>query len=235
MNEMANIAETLGADIEKVRLGISLDPRIGPHFIQAGVGYGGSCFGKDLQALMHTAHDQGVPCDIIDAVETVNRKQKMRLVSKIEQHFDHDLNGKTFAVWGLAFKPNTNDMRDAPSRTVIHSLLAKGAKIHAFDPKAIPDAQRHFGDQPGLLYSPDPMSAIEGADALIVLTEWAVFKRADCAAIKQALRKPVIFDGRNMFDLALLQALGFTYYGIGRGSRQRSDKFIDSLISSRIS
>lgn len=216
INEMANLAETVGADIEAVREGISLDPRIGPHFIQPGVGYGGSCFGKDIKALMQTAADYHSTTNVIEAVERVNQHQKSHFVAKIMRHFHQDLTGKTFALWGLSFKPNTNDMRDAPSIDIVRALVKAGAKIQAYDPKAMADGKRIFADLNQVCFSPEPHAALEGADALILLTEWAIFKTVSPFDIKKSLRQPLIFDGRNVFEPKILSEVGFDYYGMGR-------------------
>lgn len=215
MNEMANLAERVGADIEKVRKGIGADVRIGSHFTHPGCGYGGSCFGKDLQALIHTAqmyHSQAV---IIQAVEAVNTKQKKRLFEKIEHHYNGDLAGKVFAVWGLAFKPETDDMRDAPSVVAINALLARGAKIQAFDPQAMFEAEKIFGKT--VFFGENAEAVLEGAHALVIFTEWKLFRNPDFRVLKNKLLEPIIFDGRNIYDPILMKELGFTYYGIGRG------------------
>lgn len=217
MNEMANIAERVGADIEQVRMGIGADPRIGYHFINAGCGYGGSCFGKDVQALIHTAQKIGCKAEIIAAVEQVNAKQKLRLVEKILHHYRGKINHKVFAVWGLAFKPQTDDMRDAPSIPVIQALTAQGAKIQAFDPEAMQEARKIFNQHAGLFFAQTPEEALEGSDALIVFTEWPIFRSPDFALLHARLRDKAIFDGRNIYDPQQMQQLGIAYYGIGRG------------------
>lgn len=220
MNEMANLAEQVGADIEQVRKGIGSDPRIGYHFTHPGCGYGGSCFGKDIQALKHTAQVYQCGYDVIQAVEKVNTQQKMRIVHKILKHFNNDLQGKTFALWGIAFKPETDDIRDAPSLTVIQALLHAGAKIQAYDPAAMHEAQKYFNNQhSGITFGSAPEEILEGAHALIVLTEWKIFKNPDFQKIKSLLIQPIIFDGRNCYDPAFLDQHGFTYYGIGRGEK----------------
>jgi len=216
MNELSNMAERLGADIEQVRLGIGSDPRIGYHFIYPGCGYGGSCFPKDVQALERTANEIGYDAPLLQAVETVNNRQKTILFQKISKHFDGDLKGKTFAVWGLAFKPKTDDMRAAPSRTLMESLWEAGAKVQAYDPEAMDEAQRIYGDRPDLTLCDDSKSALSGADALIVVTEWQAFRSPDFDFIKEQLSSPTIFDGRNIYDPATLNSQGFTYYAIGR-------------------
>ncbi|WP_047837738.1 UDP-glucose dehydrogenase family protein [Burkholderia gladioli] len=224
MNEMSNLAERVGADIEAVRRGIGSDPRIGYHFLYAGVGYGGSCFPKDVQALIRTAAENGQPLRILDAVEAVNHAQKSVLLAKIEKRFGTDLSGRTFAVWGLAFKPNTDDMREAPSRTLIASLLSRGASVRAYDPVAIDEARRVFaldlGDDAaalaGLTFVPSKEEAVMGADALVVVTEWKEFKSPDFAHLKSVLNAPVIFDGRNLYEPEAMAELGIDYHAIGR-------------------
>ncbi|WP_017922219.1 UDP binding domain-containing protein, partial [Burkholderia glumae] len=204
--------------------GIGSDPRIGYHFLYAGVGYGGSCFPKDVQALIRTAAENGQPLRILDAVEAVNHAQKSVLLAKIEARYGADLAGRTFAVWGLAFKPNTDDMREAPSRTLIASLLARGASVRAYDPVAIDEARRVFAldlaDQPaaaaGLVFVATKEEAVTGADALVVVTEWKEFKSPDFTHLKSVLNAPVIFDGRNLYEPDAMAELGIDYYAIGR-------------------
>lgn len=217
MNEMANIAERLGADIEQVRIGIGSDPRIGYAFIYPGCGYGGSCFPKDVKALAHIARQHTYPAQLLEAVESVNEKQKTRLVDKIQHHFKGKLNGLTFALWGLAFKPNTDDMREAPSRTVMEHLWRAGAKIRAFDPEALAEARRIYAQQEGLALCQSPFEALQDADALIIVTEWSMFRSPDFERMKQSLRQPIIFDGRNIYNPQLMRQLGMVYYAIGRG------------------
>ncbi|MGI9213450.1 MAG: UDP-glucose dehydrogenase family protein [Methylococcaceae bacterium] len=217
MNELANLAERLGADIEKVRLGIGSDPRIGYHFIYPGCGYGGSCFPKDVKALERTARDTGYAAELLQAVESVNARQKQRLVEKITAYFEGDLAGKTFALWGLAFKPNTDDMRDASSRVLMEALWAQGARVRAYDPVAMHEASRIYPEQAGLTLCDSPEETVQGADALVIVTEWNVFRSPDFDALKSSLTYPVIFDGRNLYDPVRMEALGFDYYGIGRG------------------
>lgn len=217
INEIANLSEKVGADIKKVALGVGMDHRIGPHFIQPGCGYGGSCFGKDIQALIHTAREYKSDSTIIQAVERVNQQQKLRLFEKVNQHYP-SLHKKVFAVWGLAFKPETDDMRDAPSIPMVQALLKAGALIQAYDPKAMGAAQKVFSETQGILYGDTPEEVLEGADALIILTEWETFLSPDFENIKLHLRHPVIFDGRNLYDPVAIKAMGFTYYGIGRGA-----------------
>jgi UDPglucose 6-dehydrogenase len=216
MNELANLADALGADIEHVRQGIGSDPRIGYHFLYPGVGYGGSCFPKDVKALRHTADELGRPLLILDAVEEVNDAQKLRLVEKIVGRLGDDLSGRTFALWGLAFKPNTDDMREAPSRTVVGALVARGAKVRAWDPVAIPEARKAMGREKALSFVASPAAALEGADALVVVTEWQEFRSPDFDAIRRMLREPLVFDGRNLYDPATVRAAGLEYYAIGR-------------------
>jgi len=218
MNELANMAEKLGADIEQVRLGIGADPRIGYKFIYPGCGYGGSCFPKDVQALERTANEIGYNAELLRAVESVNNKQKERLFDKVSTHFQHDLSGKTFAIWGLAFKPNTDDMRAAPSRTLMEALWEKGAKTNAYDPGAMAEARRIYGRINSLKLCDSPYEALENADALIIVTEWSVFRSPDMERIKKNLKQPVIFDGRNLFEPKQVSSEGFIYYGIGRGN-----------------
>ena len=216
MNELANLAETLGADIELVRQGIGSDPRIGWHFLYAGCGYGGSCFPKDVKALVRTGDEHGHDLLLLNAVEAANEAQKLRLVEKIVARFGEDLSGKQFALWGLAFKPNTDDMRDAPSRVIIAELFKRGATVSAYDPVSMDEARRIFGDEPRLRYVQRPMAALEGADALVIVTEWKEFRSPDFELICQVMKNPVIFDGRNMYDPAVMRRVGIDYHGIGR-------------------
>ena len=214
MNEIANICMRVGADINHVRKGIGSDDRIGPRFLFAGVGYGGSCFPKDVQAIVKTSSEAGYDFKILKAVEAVNAGQKRLLVDLVKQHHGANLAGKTIAVWGLAFKPNTDDMREAPAIVVVEELLAAGARVVAFDPEAMDEARhRHFGER--IAYAPNPMAALQGADGLVLVTEWNEFRRPDFEAVKSALRTPVVFDGRNIYPRATLERLGFAYYGIG--------------------
>jgi len=217
MNELALLAEKVGADIELVRKGIGSDPRIGYQFLYAGTGYGGSCFPKDVKALISTAHGVGLELGVLTAVEDANARQKTVLVDKIERHFGADLSGRTFALWGLAFKPNTDDMRDAPSVVIAKALVARGAKIQAYDPVAVHEAQRILTDVPHISYAASAGAALSGADALVIVTEWKEFKSPDFDAIKAALKSPLIFDGRNLYEPDQMRALGITYHGIGRG------------------
>ena len=217
MNEMANLADRLGADIESVRIGIGADPRIGYSFIYPGCGYGGSCFPKDVQALHRTARSVGYEARILDSVEAVNRDQKKVPVEKIIAHFGNDLEGKIFALWGLAFKPDTDDMRDAPSRVVMEALWARGARVKAFDPVATEETQRIYGDREDLeLFSDNPNDALVDADCLVVVTEWRVFRASDLAKINELMRGNVIVDGRNIFSPSAVREAGMDYYGIGR-------------------
>ena len=217
MNELANLAETMGADIEWVRQGIGSDPRIGYHFLYSGCGYGGSCFPKDVKALIRTGREFGHELKVLTAVEDANDAQKHVLVDKIVKRFGDDLSGRRFAMWGLAFKPNTDDMREAPSRVLIAELLARGATVTAYDPVAMTEAERIFGDTRGLSYAGRPKSALDDADALVIVTEWKEFRSPDFESIKARLKQPVVFDGRNMYDPALVRAQGIEYFGIGRG------------------
>jgi UDPglucose 6-dehydrogenase len=216
MNELALLAEKVGADIEWVRKGIGSDPRIGYHFLYAGTGYGGSCFPKDVKALIRTAADHGMPLEVLSAVERVNERHKHVLVDKITARFGQDLSGRRFSVWGLAFKPNTDDMRDAPSRVIIGELLARGAHVYAYDPVAGQEARRAFGDAQGLTIVDNALQALEGSDALVIVTEWKEFKSPDFDSIRGLLRQPVVFDGRNLYEPALLKELGIEYHTIGR-------------------
>jgi UDPglucose 6-dehydrogenase len=219
MNELANLAERLGADIEQVRIGIGSDPRIGYHFIYPGCGYGGSCFPKDVQALHRTAREVGYDAVLLSAVEAVNHRQKTRLVDLIERHFSGKaaLAGKTFALWGLAFKPNTDDMRAAPAREVMEALWAAGALVQAFDPEAMEETQRIYGQRDDLLLCGTRDAALKNADALIICTEWKAFRAPDFELMANTLKEKLIFDGRNVYDPHQLAEQGWQYYGIGRG------------------
>ena len=216
MNELSNIAEAVGADIEHVRVGIGSDPRIGYQFIYPGCGYGGSCFPKDVQALERTAVGIGYSPQLLQAVEAVNHRQKEVLFNKISAHFKGDLSGKTIALWGLAFKPNTDDMREASSRRLMEQLWDAGASVRAYDPVAAEEAARIYGDHADLVIVDDQMAALDGADALAIVTEWAQFRSPDFGAIKAKLKQPVVFDGRNIFDPDQVVAAGLTYVSIGR-------------------
>jgi UDPglucose 6-dehydrogenase len=214
MNEIANICMKVGANIDNVRKGIGSDARIGSRFLFAGVGYGGSCFPKDVQAIVKTAQENDYDFKILKAVEAVNELQKTVLVDLVQNHFGADLRGRRFAIWGLSFKPNTDDMREAPAVQVIEGLLKAGAKVTAYDPEAMHEARKgELGDK--IEYAEMPMKALDGADALVLITEWNEFRRPDFEAVKLALKQPVVFDGRNVYPRASLEKLGFTYYGIG--------------------
>jgi len=215
MNEMANLCERVGADIDLVRKGIGTDARVGMQFLFAGVGFGGSCFPKDVSALLRTAKKNGYELQILAAVDSVNQRQKLLLVEKIRTHFGRKLKGKTMAIWGLAFKPNTDDMREAPALTVIDALLKEGVTIRAFDPAAMGEARRRLGRRIKLCNG--NYEALKGADALVVMTEWNEFRRPDFDRVKSLLKEPVIFDGRNIYDPKVMKEKGFVYYGIGRG------------------
>ena len=216
MNELANLAEKLGADIELVRQGIGSDPRIGYHFLYPGCGYGGSCFPKDVQALIRTASTAGQGLKVLQAVEEANEAQKQVLTEKIVKRFGADLSGMTFALWGLAFKPNTDDMREAPSLVLVENLLARGASVRAYDPVAIGEAKRILGANKRIEFATSPTDALTGADALVIVTEWKEFRSPDFAAIKMALKHPVIFDGRNLYDPQHPRKVGLEYFAIGR-------------------
>ena len=215
--QIAELAEHLGADIEAVRLGIGADARIGYHFIYPGCGYGGSCFPKDMRALIHSAQQVNCSSDLLQAVEAINERQKHKLFDRINAFYNGDLKGKTFALWGLAFKPNTDDMRDAPSRVLMEALWAAGAHVRAFDPEAMQETQRLYADEMLLSLMGTPESTLNGADALVVCTEWQQFKAPDFDLIKQRLKTPVIFDGRNLYDSERLARKGLQYFPMGRG------------------
>lgn len=217
MNEIANIAERVGADIEHVRLGIGSDPRIGYHFIYPGAGYGGSCFPKDVKALEHIARSHDYDPRVLSAVEATNAAQKTRLHGLIDEHFKGDLKGRTFAVWGLAFKPNTDDMREAPSRTLLEQLWASGASVRAYDPEAREEILRIYGEREDLTLCDSQYAVLEGADALVVVTEWKAFRSPDLTRLASSLKEKVIFDGRNIFEPSVIESAGLAYYGIGRG------------------
>ncbi|ROP77351.1 UDPglucose 6-dehydrogenase [Stenotrophomonas rhizophila] len=221
MNEIANIAEKVGADIEQVRQGIGSDPRIGWHFIYPGAGYGGSCFPKDVQALARTAQQHGHEPKLLNAVEAVNEHQKGHLYALIQRHYDRGedegVRGKTFAVWGLAFKPNTDDMREASSRRLLAQLWEAGAHVRAYDPEATEEARRIFGERDDLVFCDNAYDALEGADALVVVTEWKQFRSPDFVRLRERLNDAVVFDGRNLYDPQDIEAAGLAYYGIGRG------------------
>lgn len=217
MNEMANLAERFGADIENVRRGIGSDPRIGYQFIYPGCGYGGSCFPKDVQALVRSANDVGYKAQILESVEAVNYKQKEKLFGYINRHFNGELAGKKVALWGLSFKPNTDDMREASSRVLMEKLWEAGASVQAFDPEAMEETQRIYGSRDDLTLLGTKEAALEGADILVICTEWQAFRAPDFDLIKQKLKHPIIFDGRNLFEPGLILEHGLHYYAIGRG------------------
>jgi UDPglucose 6-dehydrogenase len=219
MNELSQLAELLDADIERVRIGIGSDPRIGYHFINPGCGYGGSCFPKDLSALESMANQLSYEPQLIKAAQQVNHAQKRVLFNKILRHFNHDLTNKVIALWGLAFKPNTDDMREAPSRVLMEALWQAGACIQAYDPAAISEAERIYGHRKDLKFCTSAEQALQGADVLAIVTEWSDFLSPDFAMIKQSLKQPTIFDGRNLYDPEFMSQLGFSYYAIGRGTK----------------
>lgn len=214
INDIASLCEAVGAEINNVRRGLGSDRRIGSSFLFPGVGYGGSCFPKDVQALVHTAVENGLNFDLLRAAESVNNRQKRHLVARVKEHFGENLNGRTFAIWGLAFKPRTDDMREAPSLVVVDELVKAGAKVRAHDPEALDNARRIFGDR--VSYHKTNYEALAGADALIILTEWNEFRHPNFQRIRSMLKEPVIFDGRNLYDPDLIKALDFKYYSIGR-------------------
>lgn len=216
MNEIANLAERLGADIEAVRKGIGSDPRIGYHFIYPGCGYGGSCFPKDVQALIHTSTSIGFDAKLLKAVESRNYEQKSVLFKKINRYFNGELDGKVIAVWGLAFKPNTDDMRDAPSRILIEQLWEAGAIVKAFDPESMNEARRIYGERQDFILTSNKYQALEGADSLVICTEWQQFRAPDFSEMQGILKELVIFDGRNLYDPQKMKEMGFAYYSIGR-------------------
>ncbi|MEP7260851.1 MAG: UDP-glucose/GDP-mannose dehydrogenase family protein [Usitatibacter sp.] len=218
MNELALLAELLGADIEQVRIGIGSDPRIGYHFLYPGAGFGGSCFPKDVTALLRTAKENGLDLMVVRAVEEANERQKGVIAEKVEKRFGRDLKGRHFALWGLAFKPNTDDMREAPARVVIKALTDRGATITAYDPVAMPEAKHIYEGDKSVGFAESAMQAAQGADALVIMTEWKAFRSPDFAALKAALKEPVIFDGRNLYEPAVVHAQGIEYYAIGRSS-----------------
>jgi UDPglucose 6-dehydrogenase len=218
MNELALLAEKLGADIELVRQGIGSDPRIGLSFLYSGCGYGGSCFPKDVKALIHSAEQAGSRLQVLAAVEAANDHQKHVLTHKVVRRFGEDLKGRKFAMWGLAFKPNTDDMREAPSLVIVADLVKRGATVTAYDPIAMQEAQRAFAGQGGLSYTDTAMGALEGADALVIVTEWREFRSPDFEGIKSRLRHAVVFDGRNMYDPRLPESFGLEYHAIGRAT-----------------
>jgi UDPglucose 6-dehydrogenase len=218
MNEMSRLAERLGADIEQVRMGIGADPRIGTHFLYAGCGWGGSCFPKDVQALARMGQDSGLDLQIVGAVREVNEQQKRLLAQRIRHRYGDDLRGLTFGVWGLSFKPDTDDLREAPSLLLIDELLQCGATVRAFDPVAMPGVAALWPDRPRLTLCDDPLSAADGASALAIVTEWREFRSPDFGALMARMKTPVLLDGRNLYDPGLMLQLGFEHLGIGRGS-----------------
>jgi UDPglucose 6-dehydrogenase len=223
MNELALLAEHVGADIELVRRGIGSDPRIGTRFLYPGAGYGGSCFPKDVKALIRTGREHGLELGLLGAVEAVNERQKRVLVERVVARFGEELHGCTFAIWGLAFKPDTDDMRDAPSLVIIEELGRRGAKLRVYDPVAMPQARRALKCVSNIAFAADQNAALEGADALLIVTEWREFRSPDFQLIRSALKQPLIFDGRNMFEPAAMQAVGVEYHAIGRGESIRGD------------
>jgi UDPglucose 6-dehydrogenase len=214
INEMANLCEAFGADVNDVRRGIGHDQRIGFHFLFPGVGYGGSCFPKDIRAVIHMAQSSGLPARMMEAVDAVNEAQKDVLFRKIDRHFRGEVKGKTIAVWGLAFKPRTDDIREAPALVLVEALLAAGADVRVHDPEALANVRAIYGDR--LAYCDRPYGALEQADALAIATEWNEFRNPDFEVMRRLMRQPVIFDGRNVYEPTRMAALGFTYYGIGR-------------------
>jgi UDPglucose 6-dehydrogenase len=217
MNELANLAEKFGADIEAVRVGIGSDPRIGYHFIYPGAGYGGSCFPKDVQALARSADESGYDAALLNAVEAVNYRQKRRLFEKLSDHYAGNLKGKTIALWGLSFKPNTDDMREAPSRVLMEALWDAGASVRAYDPEAMEETARIYPDQAGLALCDSAYEALEGSDALVIVTEWQEFRSPDFKVIKDNILDHVVVDGRNLYEPETVEGLGLKYYAIGRG------------------
>ncbi len=216
MNELALLAEKLGADIEHVRLGIGSDPRIGYHFLYPGAGYGGSCFPKDVMALLRTAQENGIELKVVSAVDKANERQKSVVSDKVVRRFGNDLKGRRFALWGLAFKPNTDDMREAPSRVIIAELLKRGATVTGYDPVAMTEARHLYEKEKAVTFAESAMGALDGADALVIMTEWKAFRSPDFDAVKRALKSPVIFDGRNLYEPAVVRSHGLEYFPIGR-------------------
>jgi UDPglucose 6-dehydrogenase len=216
MNELALLAEKLGADIEHVRIGIGSDPRIGYHFLYPGAGYGGSCFPKDVTALLRTGEECGVDLKVVRAVDGANERQKGVIAEKVVQRFGDGLAGRRFALWGLAFKPNTDDMREAPSRVVLDALMRRGAHVTAYDPVAMDEARKIYQGVAAVGFAQTAMDAVRGADALVIMTEWKAFRSPDFDEVKRALKQPVIFDGRNLYEPAVVAAHGLEYHAIGR-------------------
>ena len=236
MNELAEVAERVGADIEKVRIGIGSDPRIGYSFIYPGIGYGGSCFPKDVKALIRSAHTVGHEAELLKSVEAVNERQKATLIRKLTARFTDGIANRTFGLWGLAFKPNTDDMREAPSRVMIDALLDAGATIRAYDPVARAEAERIYQGKPSadrLIFCTDAYDAVRGADALLIATEWKEFRSPDFDRLKSQLKQPLIFDGRNIYDPVLMQRLGFEYFAIGRGLTPSTEERVAALRAER--
>jgi UDPglucose 6-dehydrogenase len=221
MNEMALVAEKLGADIEQVRRGIGTDARIGPQFLYAGCGYGGSCFPKDVKALLRSAAEVGEPLHVLSAVERANERQKHVLVDRVLRRFGPDLAGLRFALWGLAFKPDTDDVREAPSLVVVRELLARGARIVAHDPEAMDRAREALGEAGAIEYADSPMAALEGADALVVVTEWKAYRAPDFSRVRALLRQPVVIDGRNLYEPDMMRECGIEYHPLGRPAVER--------------
>jgi UDPglucose 6-dehydrogenase len=229
MNEIANIAERVGANVENIRAGIGSDARIGYHFIYAGIGYGGSCFPKDIRALSHTALEAGYEAELINAVESVNERQKQVLLEKILEHFDGSIRDKTFAIWGIAFKPKTDDIREAPSRALIEALWEHGARAQVYDPEAMDNLEALYGERPDLILAGSRDDTVLGADALVICTEWRQFRSPDFAFLREHLQQPVIFDGRNMYDPERIRREGFTYYGVGLGETSTRTALPDTI------
>ncbi|MEP7297031.1 MAG: UDP-glucose/GDP-mannose dehydrogenase family protein [Burkholderiales bacterium] len=223
MNELALLAERVGADIELVRRGIGSDPRIGTSFLYPGVGYGGSCFPKDVKALIHSGRSHGLELGVLAAVESANERQKRVLVDKVIERFGEDLHGRTFALWGLAFKPDTDDMREAPSLVIVRELVSRGAKLQAHDPIAMAQARHALQGVPGVTFAADQTAALAGADALVIATEWREYRSPDFDSIRESLKQPLIFDGRNLFDPVQVRAQGIEYFAIGRGESVRNE------------
>jgi UDPglucose 6-dehydrogenase len=223
MNELALLAERVGADIELVRQGIGSDPRIGTQFLYAGAGYGGSCFPKDVKALVRAADESGFDLKVLNAVEAANERQKLVMVDKVVTRFGEDLQGRQFAIWGLAFKPNTDDMREAPSRVIIEELIRRGATVKAYDPVAMAEAKRVLGHLAGVSFVESQGAALAGSDALVIVTEWRQFKSPDFEQIRDTLKQPVVFDGRNLYDPALMKEFGIDYRGIGRAATAKRE------------
>jgi UDPglucose 6-dehydrogenase len=230
MNELAVLCDEVGGDIEDIRKGMITDSRIGKHFLYAGVGYGGSCFPKDVRALLHTAKKSTIPMQVINATETANVRQKSYLIKKIHNHYKGNLKGKIFGIWGLAFKPNTDDIREAPALVIIRELIKQGAQVQVFDPVAMENTKKFFGDLPNIEYCRNKEEACQGASALILITEWTEFRSPDLSVLKGQLSSPVIFDGRNIFDPDSLALEGFTYYGIGREFKATHNKKTEQVL-----